>query len=163
MHGFHPNLGMIGCQVLSFEPLDGGVSRTWTDANWIWHSLTNSGTIYDWCQIDTEIWVGSDYNYWPILGFGISTTNCQSMCGTPRPCHKGKRLNTSPQQSKGMCNKELGRYEHVQELHNLPPKANPTFSTHFASTHLPRVSQVWKLSTFICTSVVGLASTFEHA
>jgi hypothetical protein len=45
----------------SFELLDGGVSRTWTDANWIWHSLTNSGTIYDWCQIDTEIWVGSDY------------------------------------------------------------------------------------------------------
>lgn len=83
MHGFHPNLGMIGCQVLSFEPLDGGVSRTWTDANWIWHSLTNSGTIYDWCQIDTEIWVGSDYNYWPILGLGFQQQIVNQCVGPP--------------------------------------------------------------------------------
>ncbi len=34
VHGFHPNLGMIGCNVL-LSPVYDGVSRTWTDANWI--------------------------------------------------------------------------------------------------------------------------------
>ncbi len=80
----------------------------------------------------------------------------------PRPCHKGKRLNSSPPAKQWNVQQGIREvWKHVQELHNLPPKANPTFSTHLASTHLPRVSQVWKLSTFICTtSVVGLASTF---
>ncbi len=66
----------------SCEPVYYGASRTWTDANWIWHSLTNSGTIWlmpDWYR-DLG---GISLYYWPILGLGFQTTNCQSMCGTP--------------------------------------------------------------------------------
>jgi hypothetical protein len=76
---------MIGLQRSSAEPVYDGVSRTWTDANWIWHSLTNSGTIWlmpDWYQRDLG---GISLYYWPIFRIGISTTtNCQSMCVGPQ-------------------------------------------------------------------------------
>jgi hypothetical protein len=119
----------------SADPVYDGVSRTWTDdGNWIWHSLTNSGTIWlmpDWYQRDLGgIWLYT-IDLFLGLGFQQQIVN-QCVGGTPELVTKARKRLNSSSPSKGMCKKELGRYEHiVEELHNFSPKANPHFLNPF--------------------------------
>jgi hypothetical protein len=115
---------MIGYEVLLSQFIHDGVSRTWTDGNWIWHSLTNSGTIWlvDARLIPRDLG-GISLYYWPILGLGLQQQIVnQCVAGTPElvtKCHQGKKEAKQLPPSEGMCNKELGRYEYVQEFGNF--------------------------------------------
>jgi hypothetical protein len=77
--------------------LDDGVFRTWTDSNWIWHSLTNSGTIWlmpDWYR-DLG---GISLYYWPILGFAGLQQQIVNQCVGPRNLSQRQEAKQLPQQ-----------------------------------------------------------------